>query len=53
MSASWQQSYANNKKCQGITYFPSVTGEIGIWKTKCAFGSILELYVVFINYFYK
>jgi len=37
-----------SQKCQGITEFPGVSGEIGILETQCA-CDILELYVVLVH----
>jgi len=34
-----------SQKCQGITEFPGVSGEIGILETQCACDPILELYM--------
>jgi len=38
-----------SQKCQGITEFPGVSGEIGILETHCVRDPILELYVVHLH----
>lgn len=38
-----------SQKCQGITEFPGVSGEIGILGTQCACDPILKLHLVLVH----